>query len=121
MAGVRALGEATDPLAILTRLWLLQRPVPAPALEAALPGLVGPLTVAGVLSRDGELVRAEVDVRPYASDDGADGWVVSDLSPNLDTDVRPIRPDFVLGVSSASTWTSGWAASTSRWPVRPST
>ncbi len=103
VAGVRALGNATDPLAVLTMLWLLQRPVPAPALEAALPGLVEPLTAAGVLTRDGEQLRAEVDVRPYASDDGASGWVVSDLSPNLDTEVRPIRPDFVLGVSSAST------------------
>ncbi|SDR73945.1 Methyltransferase small domain-containing protein [Friedmanniella luteola] len=102
VAGARALGDATDPLAVLSRLWLLQRTVPRAALEAALPGLVGPLAAAGVLERDGEEVRAAVDVRPYASDDGASGWVVSDLSPNLDTDVRPIRPDFVLGVSSAS-------------------
>lgn len=103
LPGVRALGDAADPLAVLSRLWLLQRPVPAAALEATLPGLAGPLAAAGVLERDGDLVRAAVDVRPYASDDGASGWVVSDLSPNLDTDVRPIRPDFVLGVSSAST------------------
>lgn len=102
VAGVRALGDDRDPLAVLTRLWLLQRPVPADALETALPGLVGPLVDAGVLSRDAATYRAEVDVRPYASDDGASGWVVSDLSPNLDTEVRPIRPDFVLGVSSAS-------------------
>ena len=115
VAGVRALGNATDPLALLTRLWLLQRPVPASALEATLPGLVDPLTAAGVLARDGEEVRAEVDVRPYASDDGASGWVVSDLSPNLDTEVRPIRPDFVLGVSAASTTL---AQLTLRRPVR---
>jgi hypothetical protein len=103
VAGARALGDATDPLAVLSRLWLLQRAVPASALEAALPGLVGPLTAAGILVRGHDEVGAAVDVRPYASDDGASGWVVSDLSPNLDTDVRPIRPDFVLGVSSAST------------------
>ena len=103
VAGVRALGHDADPLAVLSRLWLLQRPVPASAVEAALPDLVDPLVEAGMLGRDGEEIRAEVDVRPYASDDGASGWVVSDLSPNLDTDVRPIRPDFVLGVSSAST------------------
>ena len=103
LPGVRALGGDADPLALLTRLWLLQRLVPAAALEAALPDLVAPLTAAGILARDGDEVRAEVDVRPYASDDGASGWVVSDLSPNLDTDVAPIRPDFVLGVSSAST------------------
>ncbi len=103
VAGVRALGEERDPLAVLTRLWLLQQPVPADALEAALPGLVDPLTAAGVLSRGGQEIRAEIDVRPYASDDGASGWVVSDLSPNLDTETQPLRPDFVLGVSSAST------------------
>ena len=103
VAGVRALGHDADPLAVLSRLWLLQRPVPVPAWEAALPGLVEPLVAAWMLARDGGEIRAEVDVRPYASDDGAGGWVVSDLSPNLDTDVRPIRPDFVLGVSSAST------------------
>jgi predicted RNA methylase len=44
-----------------------------------------------------------MDIRPYASDDGASGWIVSDLSPNLDTLLAPVRPDFVLGVSSAST------------------
>ena len=103
VAGVRALGEDADPLAVLSRLWLLQRPVPTTDLETALPGLVAPLTAAGLLDQDGAQVLAAVDVRPYASDDGASGWVVSDLSPNLDTDVRPIRPDFVLGVSSAST------------------
>ena len=47
-------------------------------------------------------MRAEIDIRPYASDDG-DFWVVSDLSPNLDTAVAPMRPDLVLGVSAAST------------------
>ncbi|GAA1426310.1 class I SAM-dependent methyltransferase [Microlunatus lacustris] len=103
LPGVRALGTDDDPLAVLTRLWLLQRAVPGAALEAALPRLVGPLAAAGILARDGDEVRAAVDVRPYASDDGASGWVVSDLSPNLDTEVAPIRPDFVLGVSSAST------------------
>ncbi len=103
VAGARALGEASDPLAVLARLWLLQRTVPAAALESALPGLVAPMVAEEFLHRDGDEVRAALDIRPYASDDGASGWVVSDLSPNLDTDVRPIRPDFVLGVSSAST------------------
>jgi methylase of polypeptide subunit release factors len=102
VAGARALREDDDPLAVLTRLWLLQRPVPTEALQAALPGLLAPLTAAGVLSSTGRQTRAEVDVRPYASDDGASGWVVSDLSPGLDTVVAAMRPDFVLGVSSAS-------------------
>ena len=57
-----------------------------------------------MLERDGDAVRAAVDIRPYASDDGASGWVVSDLIAQGSTPtVRPMRPDFVLGVSSAST------------------
>ena len=55
-------------------------------------------------TREGS-VTALVDVRPYASDDGAvdrTAWVASDLTPGLDTRVTPMRPDFVLGVSSAS-------------------
>jgi len=103
VGGVRALGQDRDPLAVWIRLWLLQRPVPRTAMEAALPGLVAPLVEAGVLRSDGPDLRAGIDIRPYASDDGAGGWVVSDLSPHLDTHVTPMRPDFVLGVSSAST------------------
>ena len=101
--GRRTLAGRTDPLSTFTRLWLLQDPVPSTALEAALPGLVAPMVRAGLLEADGDEVRALVDVRPYASDDGASGWVVSDLTPGLDTATRPVRPDFVLGVSSAST------------------
>ena len=46
---------------------------------------------------------------PYAADDEPI-WIVSDLTPGLDTVLAPIRPDFVLGVSSAS----------ARWPSSPS-
>jgi hypothetical protein len=99
---LRVIDDRDDPLALLTRLWLLQRDVPEPALEVALPGLLTLLLDAGILTRVDGLVRAAIDVRPYASDDGAGGWVVSDLTPNLDTRVTPVRPDFVLGVSSAS-------------------
>ena len=102
LAAVRALGDRNDPIAVLTRLWPLQLPVPRQALERALPDLVTPLEQAGLVRGDGVEVRAAVDIRPYASDDGASGWVVSDLSPNLDTLTTPVRPDFVLGVSSAS-------------------
>lgn len=103
VAAVRSLGSRDDPLAVLTRLWPLQQPVRRDHLDRALPGLVYPLTSAGVLAGSGNQVRAEIDIRPYASDDGASGWIVSDLSPGLDTMVTPVRPDFVLGVSSAST------------------
>jgi methylase of polypeptide subunit release factors len=103
VAAVRTLRGREDPLAVLTQLWPLQQPVARQALARALPASLETLLSAGVLSTSGDQVRAEVDVRPYASDDGAGGWVVSDLSPNLDTHTAPIRPDFVLGVSSAST------------------
>ncbi len=103
VAALRSLGDRQDPIATLTALWPLQRPVRRAAAEKALPGLVEPLISAGVLRGDADEVRAEIDIRPYASDDGASGWIVSDLSPNLDTLVAPVRPDFVLGVSSAST------------------
>ena len=99
---VRALAGHDDPLATLTRLWPLQQPVARAALDRALPGLLEPLIEAKILAATGEQVRAETDVRPYASDDG-DFWVVSDLSPNLDTAVAPMRPDLVLGLSAAST------------------
>ena len=102
-AAARSIGDRRDPLATLTLLWPLQRPVHREALEAALPGLVQPLLRAGILTEAGTDVTALVDIRPYASDDGATGWIVSDLSPGLDTLTVPMRPDFVLGVSSAST------------------
>jgi methylase of polypeptide subunit release factors len=67
----------------------------------------------GWLVRDGDTVRATVDVRPYAGDGGADWWIVSDLgcavggaggigsAPGVD------RADLVLGVGGASTTLAG--------------
>ena len=115
---VRAIADRDDPLATLIRLWSLQRTVDRSAAEAALPGLVEPLIAAGILTADSthqpdfavdastaksdsRRIRAAVDLRPYAADD-RDLWVFSDLTPGLDTQVAPMRPDFVLGVSSAS-------------------
>lgn len=89
-------------LSTLTRLWTLQAPVAAEAAERALPGLVDRLCVAGVLQRSVGEVAARVDVRPYA-DDEHDWWVVADLTPGLDGRNRRMRPDHVLGVSSAAT------------------
>ena len=113
-----ALAGRDDPLATLTRLWLLQDRVPRRDLDRALPGLVPTLVDAGILAvgpGEGEDdVVALVDLRPYASDDGASGWIASDLTPGLDTRVTPMRPDFVLGVSSAS---STLAQMTVRSPV----
>ncbi len=91
-----------SPLETLTRLWPLQAAVDARAAETALPELVDPLCVAGLLERSVGSVRARTDVRPYA-DDERDWWVVSDLTPGLDASPNRVAPDHVLGVSAAST------------------
>ena len=94
---------ATDPVAVLTRLFLLGRPVPV----AAAAGALAPLGIEaavdhGLLLRDGDEVRATLEVRPY----GRPGWwVCSDFG----SDVRPgpLRPDHVLGIGGASTTLAG--------------
>lgn len=98
-----ALRRAVDgsPLATLTRLWPLQAEVSADDAERALPGIVDALCAGGLLQRSVGAVRALVDVRPYA-DELDDWWIVSDLTPGLDGGERRMRPDHVLGVSSAS-------------------
>ncbi len=91
-----------SPLETLVRLFLLQRPVPAAAAEAALPGLVDRLAVEGILEQSVGEVAARLDVRPYATD-GADLWVVSDLTPGLDGGPQRVGAEHVLGISPAST------------------
>ena len=91
-----------SPVETLTRLWLLQAPVPAARVDEALPGLLDPLCTAGLLERSVGEVRARVDVRPYAADD-LDLWVASDLTPGLDGRPNQVAPDHVLGISSAAT------------------
>lgn len=103
VAAVRHLGAAGDPLATLVRLFVLQQPVPRTRLDAALPGLGDPLAAHGILVLDGAAARAAVDVRPYASDDDASGWIVSDLTNGLDGPQTEPAEDYVLGVSPAST------------------
>ncbi|HSJ19951.1 MAG TPA: class I SAM-dependent methyltransferase [Nocardioidaceae bacterium] len=110
--GLRATGDGS-PLATLVRLWLLQAPVDLRAVEAALPGLVGPLEDLGIVQRSGGELRALVDVRPYADEDH-DWWVLSDLTPGLDGRNLRVGPDHVLGISSAS---SSLAQLTVREPV----
>ena len=103
--GIRATRGGT-PVETLTRLWLLQAPVPAPAAEAALPGLVDRLCAAGILERSVGEVAARVDVRPYGTDQVAGGgnlWVASDLTPGLDGAPNAVGSDHVLGISSAAT------------------
>jgi hypothetical protein len=81
--GLRATDDGS-PLATLSRLWLLQAPVPLTDAEAALPGLLGPLLTAGLLKRSGEEVRARMDLRPY-TDEERGWWVVSDLTSSPPT------------------------------------
>lgn len=99
--GVRRTAGGT-PLETLVRLFLLQRPVPAAAAEAALPGLVDRLAVEGILEQSVGEVAARLDVRPYATD-GLDLWVVSDLTPGLDGGPQRVGAEHVLGISPAST------------------
>ena len=91
-----------SPLATLVRLFLLQAVVPADHADRALPGLGDRLLGAGVLARDGDQVRALLDVRPYATAD-LDLWVVSDLTPGLDGGPQAVTADHVLGISPAAT------------------
>lgn len=96
-----ALAGAMDPLAVLVRLFLLQQAVPAARAEAALD--VEDLVAGGVLRRDGDDVVALLDLRPYDSpDDGASGFLASDLTPGMDAATSATRSDYVLGASPAS-------------------
>jgi hypothetical protein len=105
---LRATGGGT-PLDTLIRLFLLRGDEPSAAVERALvPHSLDVALRAGLVERDGDAVRALLDVRPYAEDDpghdpGADGagawWVVSDL-PSAVT--GRLRPDHVLGIGGAS-------------------
>ncbi|MEV4838978.1 class I SAM-dependent methyltransferase [Nonomuraea sp. NPDC049486] len=78
-----------DPLGALIRLWWLGVPVEA----ASLPAVV---LESGLVSADGDTVRADVHLQPWESD----GYVVSDRK------VRPgdpaLRPDHVVGAGGAS-------------------
>lgn len=103
VAADRALRSVTHPLVTLTRLWLLQQPVTRSTADQALPGMVEDLVDANLLTADGDAIRAAVDVRPYAADDRTAGWVVSDLVNGLDGPPGQPRPDYVLGISPAST------------------
>jgi methylase of polypeptide subunit release factors len=91
----------------LVRLFLLQDTVAA----TQLPPLLEAATRLGLVARDGDEVRARLDVRPH--DEGF--WVVSDLGSGLDGRVHPVAADHVLGVGGASV---SLAELTVRHPVR---
>lgn len=89
--------------AALIALFLLGDDVPAAAVDAALPtvgvrglaelGLIEPTTAATV-------VRAAMDLRPYATDVSGELYVVSDLGAFQRSGV--LRRDHVLGIGGAS-------------------
>lgn len=95
-----------DVLATLLRLFSLQLGVHETRARRALPDLLDPLVAAGMLAREGDQVRAQVDIRPYG-DENHDWWVVCDLTPTLDGRNVPMPADYVLGVSQASSSLAG--------------
>lgn len=100
------LGDDESPLATLIRLFPLNLPVPEAQVAAALP--CAALMAEGLLEPvdDHGRIRAAVDLRPYSFETAHgqwDGWVISDPTPGLDYRTQPTKPDYVLGVSPAST------------------
>lgn len=96
----RRASRAGGRLGVLVRLFLLGDPEPEPAVAAALTPLpVDRAIAAGLLVRDGDAVRAALDVRPHGDEHG-EWWVVSDVEPAWLS--GPPDPEQVLGVGHAS-------------------
>ena len=114
-----AAGLAPSPVAVLTALFMLGEPVPATALDAALPRTAAAGAVAiGLVGEPDETgcVRALVDLRPHEAVDDAGEvrwWVASDLGELVTG--RALAPDHVLGVGGAGLTLAGL---TPRTPVR---
>ena len=112
-------GPAPSPVAVLTALFMLGEPVPATALDAALPrtAAAGAAAIGLVGEPDGAgCVRALVDLRPHEAVDDAGEvrwWVASDLGELVTG--RALAPDHVLGVGGAGLTLAGL---TPRTPVR---
>ncbi|MEV6108224.1 methyltransferase [Streptomyces sp. NPDC051940] len=100
----RATRGVAEPVALLTRLFLLQQAVPADAAAGVLP-----LDGGWVRTTEDGRVEATVDVRPYAGPDGQDWYVVSDLGCAVGgaAGAKGRREDLVLGVGGASTTLAG--------------
>ena len=106
-----AAGPAPSPVAVLTALFMLGEPVPATALDAALPrtAAAGAAAIGLVGEPDGAgYVRARVDLRPHEAVDDAGEvrwWVASDLGELVTG--RALAPDHVLGVGGAGLTLAG--------------
>ncbi|WP_026358986.1 methyltransferase [Streptomyces sp. DvalAA-83] len=96
-----------SPLDTLVRLFLLQRSVPAALAAAALP--LEECVEDGWLAREGDLIRAAVDVRPYGGPEGQDWFIVSDLGCAVGGagGIGSHEEGVVLGVGGASTTLAG--------------
>ncbi|WP_372499240.1 DUF7059 domain-containing protein [Streptomyces sudanensis] len=95
------------PLDTLVRLFLLQREAPYERARAALP--LDEALADGWVARDGDGVRATVDVRPYGGPDGEDWYIVSDLGCAVGGagGAGGRGEGVVLGVGGASTTLAG--------------
>ena len=104
-------GAAPSPVAVLTALFMLGDPVPATALDAALPRTTAAgATAIGLVGEPDETgcVRALVDLRPHEAVDDAGEvrwWVASDLGELVTG--RALAPDHVLGVGGAGLTLAG--------------
>lgn len=99
-----ALAGDRSPLATLIRLFPLNCAVPVEDAARALP--LEAACAAGLTIIERGKVRATADLRPYGFPTPRgqwDGWVAADHTPGLDQDRSPTRPDYVLGISPAST------------------
>lgn len=111
--GLRATADEQSALSTLVRLFQLQTGVDLDRAEAVFGDLLPILTDEHILAVEGGKARALVDIRPYG-DEQHDWWVVCDVTPGLDGSSRPMDPQYVLGISEAS---SSLAQLTVRPPV----
>ncbi len=110
-------GRRRAALAAVVRFFLLGCESTAEALDGALPtiGAQGLLALGLAEAAGGGLLRAAVDLRPYAWDEGEGEvrlWVASDLAAHQRPGV--LRKDHVLGIGHAS---ATLVQSTARRPV----
>ncbi|PKV80787.1 DUF7782 domain-containing protein [Nocardia fluminea] len=97
---VRRAARAAGDLGTLVRLLLLGDVLPERDVAAALaPVRVDAAVAAGLLTRDGDQVRAALDLRPLDAGAGT-RWILSDLDDSMRR--RTLTEDHVLGVGHAS-------------------
>jgi len=109
LARSAARDESVRPAATLASLFVLGYPQAVDAVAGALPTLGAEGAVAlGLVAREGDSVRALVDLRPYAFVDAsgeASWWIASDLGELVVEGA--LREDHVLGVGGASATLAG--------------